>query len=105
MKKAFLALSLLFSVSSFANECVIKSKYKELESGVNKEDICEASLYALTGQMQFSGQEISIEANGARGFYDVELTKIEMAVEGNEIYSGKGVLKWNPDETSVILSE
>ena len=48
MKKAILALSLLFSVSSFANECVIKSKYKELESGVNKEDICEASLYALT---------------------------------------------------------
>ncbi|MEC9282500.1 MAG: hypothetical protein VX642_07295 [Bdellovibrionota bacterium] len=105
MKKAILAFILLFSVSSFANECVINSKYKELESGINKEDICKASLYALTGQMQFSGQELLIEAKGARGIYDVELTKIEMSVEGNEIYSGKGVLKWNPDETTVILSE
>ena len=105
MKKAILALSLLFSISSFADDCVIKSKYEELESGLNKDQICEATLFVLTGQYSFSGQELLIEANGERGKNTVELTKIEMSVEGNEVYQGSGILNWEIHDLYVILSE
>ena len=93
------------SLTSLASTCDVTSKYNELESGLNKQAICRATIESITGEYTLSeGSVLVIEANGERSKYTVELTKIKLFQDGNIEYSGSGRLTWNPDGEWVTLN-
>lgn len=105
MKKMLIAAAALFSLSSFAGTCEVKShKYPELTKGINKKTICNAVKLALFGSYVELEKDsfIVVSANRGRSMYRVELD-ILWTNDGSAEYQEPGLLIWYPNEAHVRL--
>ncbi len=105
MKSLISLLFLLLTLNSFAGTCQVSSWFHELETGINKEVICEEAYAAITGSYEMKPDSIiTIEAFGQRSMYSVELTKIKLSSKSEIVFDSEGVLFWNPDSSYVQLN-
>lgn len=102
--KIFIMLGLFVSSLANANTCYVKSKFRELESGLNKQTICIDTLNALGVNKNLKG-ELYIQATGARSTYSVELNSIIFSLDNHTLYNGAGVLNWFPGDSYVNLKD
>lgn len=105
MKSLISLLFLLLALNTFAGTCQVSSWIHELETGINKEVICEEAYAAITGSYEMKpGSILTIEAFGQRSMYSVELTKIKLISDSEVIFDSDGVLFWSPDSSYVQLN-
>jgi len=86
-------------------QCIVVSRYSELEVGINKDVICEETLRAITGSTIIKADKtIVIELNSGRSTYTVDISSISYFNEQEMIYAGRGMMKWNPEDSYVEIT-
>lgn len=103
MKFLVLAFISCMPLIGNAQVCDIRSSFTELTQGVNKEVICNETIFSLTGQYTLPENSTLVIQINRRQANTVELQDIVLSIAGKEVANTSGVLTWNPDRSDVVL--